>query len=338
MGDEPKEALYYKKLKHNVVQCQLCPRFCIINEGKRGNCGVRENQKGRLIALTYSKPCSLAFDPIEKKPLYHFLPGEEVLSIATVGCNLHCLNCQNWSISQVTADEYPTTYLPPKEVVQKAKETNCKMIAYTYTEPTVFYEYVIDIAKLAKKQGIKNIIVSNGFINPAPLKELCKYIDGANIDLKSIKPEFYESICSARLEPILDAIKILHENGVWTELTNLLIPQHNDSPVEIKKLAEFVIGIDKNMPLHFSSFYPCYKMMDVARTSEEAVRDTRVIALKAGLNYVYTGNISDEEGGTTFCPKCKKAAIIRHGFFVKENNVVNGKCKFCNQRIAGVWK
>lgn len=335
---EEKEASYYKKLDKRIVQCQLCPRFCTIKEGERGSCHVRENQKGKLYSLVYGKLCSMNLDPIEKKPLYHFLPAEQAMSIATVGCNLHCKQCQNWEISQINPEYYPYVSLTPEEVVSKTVESECKILAYTYTEPTVFYEYMLDIAKLAKKWGIKNVIVSNGFINPEPLKELCKYIDGANIDLKSINPEFYEKICEARLQPVQKTIEILHENGVWVELTNLIIPTLNDKKAEIEKLARWVKELDPNIPLHFSAFYPMHKLTNLSPTEADVVRKARKIAIKLGLKYVYAGNIDDEEGNVTYCPKCKKAIIVRQGFYVFRNYIERGKCKFCKTEIAGIWK
>lgn len=334
---EEKEALYYKKLKGRIVQCQLCPRYCTIKDAEAGNCNVRENSKGKLYSLVYGKACSMNSDPIEKKPLYHFMPGEKAMSIATVGCNLHCKQCQNWQISQIKPEYNPYISLTPEEVVSKTIESECKIIAYTYTEPTVFYEYMLDIAKLARKQGIKNVIVSNGFINAEPLKELCKYIDGANIDLKALSEKFYKEICDGKLKPVLKAIEILHENKIWTELTNLIIPTFNDKESEIKKLAQWVKNLDKNIPLHFSAFYPTYKLTNLEATPAEKVKEARQIALKLGLKHVYAGNIDDEEGNTTFCPKCRKPLIIRQGYYIFKNYIKNGKCKFCNKKIDGVW-
>lgn len=332
------EALYYKKLKNNVIQCQLCPRFCIIKEGERGFCKVRENKKGKLYSLVYGKPCSANFDNIEKKPLYHFLPGQLTFSIATVGCNLACKHCQNWQISQARPKDVPTLTLTPKAVVDKTKKI-CKTISYTYTEPTIFYEYMIDCAKLAKKQGIKNTIVSNGFINQKPLTELYKYIDGVNIDLKSIDNTFYKDVCSGQVQPVLDSLITLKNKGIWIEITNLLIPGLNDKEKDIKKLINWIKkNLGKDTPLHFTAFYPCYKLMNLPPTNVETLRKARKLAIDAGLHYVYTGNLPNEEGNTTFCPKCKKELIKRSGFTVIENNIIKGKCRFCNEKIAGVWE
>jgi pyruvate formate lyase activating enzyme len=276
-------------------------------------------------------------DPIEKKPLYHFLPGQQAMSIATVGCNLHCKQCQNWQISQANPDKYPPIKISPKEIVKETKKAGSRIISYTYTEPTVFYEYMLDTAKLARKDGIKNVIVSNGFINPEPLKNLCRYIDGANIDLKSITEKFYKEICDARLQPILKAIEILHKNKIWIELTNLVIPTLNDRESELKKLVLWVKKLDKNIPLHFSAFFPTYKLQNISPTPESTLKKAREIALGAGLNYVYTGNIIDDEGSTTFCPKCRKAVITRQGYRIVKNLLKDGKCS-CGEKIAGVWE
>ena len=335
-----KEAMYYKKLEEKKVQCILCPRECIILDGNRGNCGTRLNKDGRLFSLVYGKPCTANLDPIEKKPLFHFLPGTTAYSIATAGCNLHCKFCQNAEISQAKPEEVLSLDLPPKAVVESAISNSCKSIAYTYTDPIVLYEYTLDTAKLAKKRGLKNVIVSNGFINKEPLLEWCKYLDAANIDLKSISDDFYRKITGAWLKPVLETIKTLHEKRVWLELTNLIIPGYNDSLEEIKKLIAWVkdnVGLD--VPLHFTAFYPCYKMLDVQPTPLDILVKARKLAMQAGLHYVYTGNLPDEEGLTTFCPKCKKALIKRQGFFgISENNIVKGRCKFCKEKIVGVWE
>ena len=332
-----KQALFYKQLKNNIVQCQLCPHFCTLKEGERGKCGVRENQRGRLFSLVYNQPCSLCLDPIEKKPLYNFLPGKLALSIATVGCNLECKHCQNYEISQANPDDFPIKEITPKQIIKEAKEKKVRIISYTYTEPTIFYEYMLDIAKLAKKEGIKNMIVSNGFINPQPLRELCKYIDSANIDLKSIDDDFYRKICSARVEPVLETLKTLKKQGVWLEITNLLIPGLNDKEKEIKKLVKWVKeNLGTKVPVHFTAFYPTYKLSHLPPTSIETLKKARRIAMKH-LKYVYIGNIPDSDGDTTFCPKCGKTLIKRRLFSIIENNLKRGKCSSCNEKIDGVW-
>lgn len=335
---ELKEALYYRKFKNKFVRCNLCPRFCVIKHGERGNCGTRGNINGKLYSLVYNKPCSIAIDPIEKKPFYHFLPGSKSLSIATVGCNLHCAYCQNWEISQAKVEDIPYLETTPEQVVQQAKVKQTSTISYTYTEPTVFYEYMLDIAKIAKKEKLRNNIVSNGFINPLPLKKLCNFIDAANIDLKG-NGLFYEKICQGRIEPVLEAIKILYQKKVWIELTNLVVPGYNDNIEEIKKMVSWILeNLDNNVPLHFSAFYPCYKLTNIPPMQPEFLMKARVVAKNLGLNYVYTGNIADIEGSTTFCPQCNAKLIIRQGFYVKENNLIDGKCPYCKEKTAGIWK
>lgn len=341
---ELKEALFYKILKSKEeagnVQCQLCPRFCIIKQGERGVCGTRGNMNGKLFSLVYGKPCSIAIDPIEKKPFYHFLPGSKSLSIATVGCNLKCLHCQNFEVSQAKVEDVPYIQATPEQIVEQTKNAQAKSISYTYTEPTVFYEYMIDTAKIAKRTEtkLKNNIVSNGYINPAPLKKLCTYIKAANIDLKG-NALFYEKICQAKIEPVLETIKMLHEKKVWLELTNLIIPGYNDDVEEIKKLVSWILeNLGKDVPLHFSAFYPCYKLTNIQATQPEFLIKARIIAKQQGLYHVYTGNINDIEGSTTFCPSCGAAVIKRQGFKVIENKLKRDKCPNCKNKVAGVWQ
>lgn len=333
-----KEALHYKKLKNKLVQCNICPRNCIIKPKEYGFCRTRENKDGKLISRVYSAPCSVAIDPIEKKPLFHFLPGSSSYSIGTAGCNLRCKFCQNWSISQAMPKNVPFIDLPPEKIVQEALANNCSSIAYTYTEPTVFYEYVLDTAKLARKKGLKNICVTNGFINQEPLKELYKYIDAANIDLKGFTDKFYREITGAWLQPVLDAIKTAYKMGVWIELTNLVVPTLNDDLKIIKKMCEWIKDeLSPDVPLHFSRFFPDYKMKDLHPTPEETLIKAGETAKKAGLNYVYIGNIMLPEWGNTYCPKCRKLIIERRWFEVVQNKIKNNKCK-CREKIAGVWK
>ena len=330
-----KEALYYKKLK-DKLQCNLCPHNCTIAENKRGFCGVRENQNNKLYSLVYGKACSANIDPIEKKPLFHFIPGHASFSISTVGCNFRCLHCQNFEISQ--PKNIMGQDIPPEKIVSLAKENNCKSIAYTYTEPTVFYEYMLETAKIAKRNKIKNVIVSNGFINEEPLKELCKYIHGANIDLKSFENDFYKKICSAKLEPVLNSLKILKAKGVWLEITNLLIPTLNDNFKKIKEMCLWIKdNLDVDTPLHFSRFYPMYKLNNLPPTSKETLTKAREIATNAGLNYVYIGNLATEDGENTYCPKCRELLIERKGYRITKNNIKDDKCN-CGERIVGTWK
>jgi pyruvate formate lyase activating enzyme len=259
------------------------------------------------------------------------------MSIATSGCNFHCLFCQNWQISQSKPEEVAHAELSPQNVIDETLASDCRIISYTYTEPTIFYEYMHDIAKLARAQKIKNVTVTNGFINPEPLNELCKVLDGSNIDFKG-SDKYYAKLCSAWRKPVEEAVKIMCEKGVWVELTSLIIPGYNDKEKDVKEIALWTkknLGAD--VPLHFSAFYPSYKMLTTPSTNPEIIMKARQIALKAGLNYVYAGNIPNEEGLTTYCPGCKKPVITRSGFYLKENKLIGGKCPYCNEEIQGVW-
>jgi len=333
-----KEALYYEKLEKNLVKCELCPWLCNILPDKRGMCGVRQNVDGKLYSLVYAKPCAVHVDPIEKKPLYHFMPGERAFSIATIGCNFFCGFCQNWQISKADAGSIEKEYdeLAPERIVEDCKKNNCKIISYTYTEPTIFYEYMLDIAKIAKKEGIKDTIVSNGYISEAPLRELCKYIDGANIDLKGFTDEFYGKVCKGKLDPVLNTLKILKQEGVWLEITNLIVPGLNDDFKKIEEMCKWISkDLGKDVPLHFSRFHPDYKMTDGQATPMETLEKAKKIAEKY-LDYVYIGNVDGESN--TICPNCKSVNIRRSMLNLIENKLVNGKCFKCGYKIAGVWK
>jgi pyruvate formate lyase activating enzyme len=331
-----KEALFYQKIKDKRLRCNLCPRFCMINEGKRGNCGVRENKDGKLYSLVYGKPISLSIDPIEKKPLYHFLPSEQTVSFGTAGCNLHCLYCQNYEISQCAPEKIPTMFMLPEEIVKSCKDAKSRIISYTYTEPTIFYEYMIDTAKIARSKKIKNVMVSNGFINQEPLKKLSPLLDAANIDFKG-NSEFYKKIAGAELKPVQETMLALKKKNVWLEITNLIVPTLNDSEKDIRFLVDWIYeNLGENVPLHFSAFWPTHKLKNIQPTMLETLKKARKIAMKK-LNYVYTGNLKDEEGSTTYCPKCKKALIRREGFRVIQNKLINGRCS-CGEKIPGVWR
>jgi len=332
-----KIALYWKKLKSNTVQCQLCPNFCVIKPELLGKCGTRKNINGKLFSIVYGKPVAANADVIEKKPLYHFLPGSLSFSIATIGCNLFCKHCQNWEISRASFFEVPE--ITPEEIVEEAKENGCSSIAYTYTEPTVFYEYMLDIAKLAKKQGLKNVIVSNAYINEEPLAELCKYIHAANIDLKAMNEKFYKEICSAKLQPVLEAIKLLFEKKIWLEITNLVIPKKNDSQASITKLVNWILeNLGQDVPLHFSRFFPAYKMLNLQPTPVEKLIKAKEIALQKGMKFVYIGNILAKEHNSTYCPNCKELLIERSALFVENIKLKQGKCPKCGTKIPGVWQ
>jgi pyruvate formate lyase activating enzyme len=335
----PRIAQYWQKVKENIVQCLLCPRKCVLDVGQRGVCTVRINKDGKLYTLGYGNPVAVHIDPIEKKPFFHVAPGEPVFSLAVAGCNMRCIFCQNWQISQSRPDETQNYNLSPEEVVEETIKSNCKFIAYTYTEPTVFYEYMLDIAKLAREKGIKNTMHSCGYINAEPLRELLKYMDAVNIDLKGFTEEFYAKIgLLAQLKPVLETLKIIKENGIWLEITNLLIPGFNDDP---KKIKEMCIWIKENLgdevPLHFSRFIPNYKLQNLPPTPIEKLEEAYKIAKEVGLKYVYIGNVPGHAGENTYCPNCGKIIVKRIGYEILENNIKDGKCKFCGYKIAGRW-
>ncbi len=328
------------------VQCELCPKNCVIDPGQSGECRVRVNIDGTLRTVVYGYPCSINVDPVEKKPLAHFLPGTGILSIATVGCNLHCRNCQNWEISQANPEEMPAVFYSrqklfwsPQDLVDITRRANCPSLAYTYTDPIVYYEYTYDTAKLAHEAGLRNVLVTAGYINPEPWKRLLRFVDAANIDLKAMTDEFYREICSATLKPVLNALVLAKAKGVLVEVTNLLIPTLNDKPEQIRELVRWVkANLGGETPLHFSRFFPRYKMLNLPPTSLETLNLARQIAMAEGLQYVYIGNIADKEGQNTYCPACKALLLERSGYTILQNNLKNGACPKCGNQIYGVWK
>jgi len=334
-----KEALFYKKLDNKVVQCRLCPRNCVIPAARRGFCGVRENQDGILYALSYGKLVAVHTDPIEKKPLFHFLPGSDAFSIATAGCNLRCKFCQNWEISQKTPEEVQYTYIEPADLIKQVKASGSRIIAYTYTEPVIFYEYMLETAKLARAEGIKNVIHSSGYVNEAPLRQLAKYLDAANIDLKGFCDDYYVKMSEGTLDPVLKSLKVLKSEGVHLEITNLMVPGYNDDDENIRKMCLWIKeNLGSDTPLHFSRFWPLYKLTALNPTPVSTLEKARRIAMESGLKYVYIGNTAGHEAENTYCPKCKKVLIRRIGYTILENNIEDGKCKFCGEAINGVWK
>ena len=327
-----KEAMFYQILDRNKIRCNLCHHRCVISKGKRGICQVRENRNGVLYSLVYGKIVSSNIDPIEKKPLFHFYPESTAYSIATVGCNFHCLHCQNWEISQVK-NEIVGKEITPDNIVQNAINNGCQSIAYTYTEPTIFFEYAYDIAKIAHRKGLKNLFITNGYITEEALKEISSYLDATNIDLKSMDDSFYRKVCGAKLQPVLDNIKLYHDLGIWVEVTTLIIPSYNDDSDELKRIAEFITDIDACIPWHVTGFYPAYKLNDISSTSVETLRKAVKIGRKAGLEYVYQGNIN--QGENTYCPECKELLIKRDNFSTTINNIENEFCPYCGKHIAG---
>jgi pyruvate formate lyase activating enzyme len=320
-----------------TVHCYLCAHHCRVAPGDRGLCGVRENRDGVLYTLVYGCPVSTAVDPIEKKPLFHFMPGTLAYSMATVGCNFTCAFCQNAEISQMPRDQARVvgTRLSPQEIVDGALETGCASIAYTYTEPTIFYEYARDCARLASASGLKNIFVTNGYMTRETLADIDGDLHAANVDLKSFSDDFYRSLVGARLKPVLDSIRRLWEMGVWVEVTTLLIPGANDSPDELRALAGFLASVSTDIPWHVSRFYPSYRMLDTPPTSVKAIETALRLGREAGLRYVYGGNIAGHSSESTACPSCGAVLIERSGFRVARNEVRDGRCPACDTQIAG---
>ncbi|MEW6610447.1 MAG: AmmeMemoRadiSam system radical SAM enzyme [Patescibacteria group bacterium] len=338
-----REAVLYKKLDTKGVQCVACAWRCTIAEGKRGVCGVRQNVGGSLQLLVYSYPVSVNLDPVEKKPLYHFLPGTQIFSLGTVGCNFACDFCQNFDISQVSKTGWDVAEVEqgprytPETIVQYCVDHHIPSIAFTYNEPTIFSEYAVDVMKLAKPHGMRGVYVSNGYETKETLDYLNDYIDAFNIDLKSFREEFYQKICHARLAPVLETIQELHQRGIWQELTTLLIPGKNDSVEEIGEIASFIAGISSDIPWHISAFHPEYKMTDVEVTPSQKLFEAYEIGKKAGLRYIYTGNIADRRHGNTLCPQCGSLMIERDGMYHTKVIAEKGVCLQCQTIIPGIW-
>ncbi len=320
-----------------TVQCELCPNGCVLDINQTSRCRTRINKDGKLYSLVYGKPCAVHVDPIEKKPFFHFLPGTTAFSIATAGCVLSCKFCQNWQISQAKPEETDTYDMPPEKVVSNAAAYKCKSIAYTYTEPTAFYEYMYDTAVIARNRKVRNTVHSCGYINEKPLRKLSKYLDAAAIDLKAFTEDFYERICNGSLKPVLASLAVLKEEGVWLEITNLVIPTLNDDLKKINEMSRWIVkNLGPEVPIHFSRFIPHYKLTNLPPTPLETLSEARKTAMDAGLKFVFFGNIR-HEGENTFCPKCRKLLIERQVYTIVQNNVSHGKCKFCSTAIAGVW-
>jgi pyruvate formate lyase activating enzyme len=341
-----KKAKLFKKLESGQVICQACHRYCQIADGQKGACGVRENRGGQLYSLVYGQAVGVFPDPIEKKPLFHFLPGSRVLSFGTLGCNFACQFCQNWLQSQGVKKEKEPLHLieqyskkfSPQELVDLAHRLGCASIAYTYNEPAVFVEYAYEVMKLAHKAGLKNIFVTNGYQSKESFELTKNYLDAVNVDLKSFREEFYQKICGGvKLAPVLENIKKYHQVGVWTEVTTLIIPEENDSRKELAQIAQFIKGISVDIPWHLSAFHPDYQMIDKEPTSQKKLLEAHQVGKKAGLNYVYLGNIIDSEHTFTYCPQCGQVVIERDGYSLLNLSLGIGQCPKCGQKITGVW-
>jgi len=332
-----KDALFWEKLDGDI-KCSLCHQQCRIRPGKRGLCGVRENQNDKLMTLVYGSLVAANADPIEKKPFFHFQPGSLAYSIATVGCNFRCQHCHNADISQLPREtgQIPGEFVSPKSVVAKAYALGCQSIAYTYSEPTIFFEYAFDVALLAREAGLKNVFVSNGYMGEEAAQKIIPLLDGINIDLKG-NDQFYRKVCGAKLEPVKHNIELFWKKGVWVEVTTLIIPGYNDSPAVLEELAEFLAGVSPDMPWHISAFYPMYKMKDVPRTKMESLHRGLEAGRKAGLKYVYAGNLPGESEDT-LCPNCNEILIERLGYQILRNSAIDGHCSKCHALISGVWK
>ena len=334
-----REALFYEKSIDKTVHCHLCAHECIIKDNQSGICGVRVNSKGILFTHSYGNVIAVNVDPIEKKPLYHFLPGSESLSIASAGCNFRCSFCQNWEISQsqsqgsvsLVEDEFS-----PEDIVEEALRNDCRSISYTYTEPTIFFEYAYDTSRLAKSRSLRNIFITNGYMSGDCLKEISPYLDAANVDLKFFREDSYRKYCAASLSPVLETIRLMKELGIWVEITTLVIPGINDSEGELRALAGFISGLGKNIPWHLSRFHTDYKLNNYPPTPEARLKEALRIGIESGLKFVYAGNVYGW-GGDTICPSCEKALIKRDGFKIKEYNINMGKCSYCQSAVPGVF-
>jgi pyruvate formate lyase activating enzyme len=335
--DSVKNALFWHP-KGDTVVCDLCPHSCILAKGKTGRCRTRQNSDGKLITHAYANPCAQHVDPIEKKPFFHFIPATKAYSLAIAGCNLRCLNCQNYSISQRSPDETDTEYLPPQKAILNAKTLGCASIAYTYSEPTVWFEYMYDTAQKAHEAGLKNVMVTSGFINEAPLKELLKYMDAVTIDIKSFSNDTYQKLNAGKLEPVLRSLETVRKSGMWLEVSTLVVPGWSDDQNQTRKLCAWIKShLGGDTPMHFLRFFPVYKLANLYPTPTQTLLSAQKIAQEEGLQYAYVGNIAEADSNT-YCPSCKKPLIVRDGFLINKVDINNGLCAYCKTRIGGVWE
>jgi pyruvate formate lyase activating enzyme len=342
---DPHEAQFYEAVEGGNVRCRLCPWGCIVPEGKRGRCGVRENRGGRYYTLVYGRPVAMHNDPVEKKPFFHVYPGSRAFSIATVGCNFRCKFCQNWDISQTNPDSVNPRFISPEEIAKMAAREKCRTVAYTYNEPSIFYEYMADCAKAAKELGIGNVMVSNGFLAEEPMKKLLPLMTAVKIDFKAFTQKFYDEVCDGQLQPVLDTLKRIKGAGVWLEMVVLTIPTLNDNMDDIKRMSEWIVKeLGPNVPLHFTRFHPDYRLRNLPQTPLNTLNAARKTAIKQGCNFVYGGNaagLRDDAGlkaENTYCPKCETPVVERYGLNEPKLALAESKCPKCAQAIPGVWK
>ncbi|HPA14252.1 MAG TPA: AmmeMemoRadiSam system radical SAM enzyme [Desulfobacterales bacterium] len=334
------DSLKGRKPDHNdgIIMCRLCAKECTLKEGERGSCRARINDKGTLRSLVYGRPVAMHIDPIEKKPFYHFLPGTAALSIGTAGCPLQCRFCQNWELSQARPEDFSIPFTAPAVIARRCKSRSVPVIAFTYNEPTVFIEYLTDIARIAKEDNIRSVLISCGLMKKEPLDEMCSVLDAIKIDLKGFSRDFYRRVCSAELEPVLRSIKQVFNSGIHLEIVNLVVPTLNDSTRMLTELVKWVAGeIGPDVPLHFTRFHPDYQMLNLAPTPVSTLEKAYDLAMTEGIRYPYVGNVPGHRGNHTYCPACGKPVILRSAFFVTEHHLKNGRCKYCNEPVAGVW-
>jgi pyruvate formate lyase activating enzyme len=333
------EALYYEKLEHKKIRCTLCPRECVIDDLERGYCGVRENRDGTYYTLVHSRPCTYHVDPIEKKPFFHVLPGTAAFSIATAGCNVNCKMCQNWEISQARPEQIRSIHMPPDKTAEMAAKSGCRSIAYTYSEPIIFYEYMIDTARAAHERDVLSVVVTGGYINEKPLEELCGVVDAIKVDLKSYSEDFYRDIVNGELQPVLDGLVTMRREGMWTEIVYLVVPTLNDGDDEFRGVARWVHeNLGPDVPVHFTRFHPQYLLKNLPPTPVQTLERAYDIATAEGLRYVYLGNVPGHPGESTYCPDCGRKVIDRLGYTIQSMKIEKGACGHCGHNIPGVWE
>ncbi|MEJ2720068.1 MAG: AmmeMemoRadiSam system radical SAM enzyme [bacterium] len=333
-----REAHYYEKQPHKKIRCKLCPRECVIDDMERGYCGVRENRRGTYYTLVYARPCTYHTDPIEKKPFFHILPGSLAFSIATAGCNVNCKFCQNWEISQTRPEQVRSIYMPPAEVASLAGRANCRSIAYTYSEPVIFYEYMVDTVDAGHEAGVLSVVVTGGYIQKEPLVKLCAKADAIKVDLKSYSEDYYRDVVNGELKPVLDALVTMVDAGVWTEIVYLVVPTLNDSDEEFTGVARWIVSnLGPDVPVHFTRFHPQYLLKNLPPTPIATLERAKAIADSEGIRYVYVGNVPGHEAEQTYCPGCGRVVVERKGYRINAVHITGGACEFCKTKIAGLW-